>query len=283
MVSQSPFENRQHRVELIDVTPALARQWLQRNVNNRNLRPAKIAAYTRDMLNGRWTPSAHSICFDVRGVLQNGQHTLHAIANSGTTQRIVVQFNLPVGAMVNMDTGAPRTTADTLRFDNETRAHLLAATAKLAANIQSGNIYRDSRRQHLSTSEIRDFIEAHPEIRDAVLLGDRIKNKVGATPTALSTGAFLINEVAGLSATEAFYTRLGSGAMEPEGSPILALRNRLGNRRRNSEQLSNREVVALIIKGWNHDVRGTAVSYLSVSRGEFRIPDPLPPRGWMAA
>ena len=275
MISKNTFSPGQHSVELINVSPTLAEAWLQRNINNRKIRPGKVEAYTRDMENGRWTASAHSICFDTRGILQNGQHTLSAIVKSGTTQRLVVQFGLPPEAMANMDTGAARSTADVLRWNDETRAHLLAATAKLSANCLNGNIYRDTHRQVLSPMEITDFIDRHPDIREAVLIGDRLKNKVGANPTSLATAAFLIQQSVGVEATEQFFHRLGSGANEPEGSPILALRTRLFNMRMNSEQLSNREVVALIIRAWNHDVRGASVSYLSVSRGEFRIPEVL--------
>jgi hypothetical protein len=44
----------QPTVEIVDVSPEMAEQWLSRNSNNRNPRGEMIASNARDMTNGSW-------------------------------------------------------------------------------------------------------------------------------------------------------------------------------------------------------------------------------------
>jgi hypothetical protein len=46
--------------ELVEITPAMAREWLEKNIeNNRGVRPSVVEAYARDMVAGEWYLREH--------------------------------------------------------------------------------------------------------------------------------------------------------------------------------------------------------------------------------
>lgn len=96
------------------VTPELASKWLEKNIDNRNLRKNTINQYVNDMKNGKWSLVGDSITFDKDGILTNGQHRLYAIVQSNTSQ----YFNVMRGIShnMNMDRPAMRSVADNIRM-----------------------------------------------------------------------------------------------------------------------------------------------------------------------
>jgi hypothetical protein len=63
--------------ELVEITPAMAREWLEKNIeNNRGVGAQVVDAYARDMLAGKWYIPGDPIRFDEDGNLIDGQHRL---------------------------------------------------------------------------------------------------------------------------------------------------------------------------------------------------------------
>ncbi len=130
--------------EHILVTPKLAAQWLEKqnsadNDRNRNVRPAKVAAFTRAMKEGRWRATHQGISFDENGNLLDGQHRLLAIVASGISILMIVVYNQPRRNMSVIDRGSTRTTGDTLRIlygmDNATKR---GSAARMVLAIKRG-------------------------------------------------------------------------------------------------------------------------------------------------
>lgn len=114
------------RSQWIDVTPALAKRWLDNNVRNRRVREDVVNAYARDMVNGRWVYTHQGIAFNDRDELIDGQHRLHAVILSGLAAvRMMVTFGLPsqiegqeMTTMDAVDRGATRSVADQLKIQH---------------------------------------------------------------------------------------------------------------------------------------------------------------------
>ncbi len=114
------------------VTPAIAKRWLDHsNLNNRRLRLPTVNQYADDMINWVWHKKPVAICFDVGGMLGNGQHTLHAIIKSGIPQELLIARNVPSEAIAAMDVGLKRTIADIAHFLGEELGSRQAAIARL--------------------------------------------------------------------------------------------------------------------------------------------------------
>jgi hypothetical protein len=266
----SPF------VEYTAVTPAIAGHWLTRNTDNRSIRETRVRQYARDMTDGRWTTSNDLICFDVDGRLVNGQHRLTAVVVSGTVQSFAVQWNTPLEAHPNLDTGVARTAADHLRFAKEAQPHLLAAAAKLARLWQTGAIYQSTLDHGVSSGEIEDFVKMNPSLRDSVQIVARNRSSIDGHPTPLVVAHLAIAGVNGRQDADCFVERLATLIGEREGSPILALQSRLRRIRANRTRVENREYLALFLKAYNYDVRGRSITTIATAhRGDFVIPTPL--------
>jgi hypothetical protein len=106
------------RPELTTITPALARQWLERNTTNRTLRPNIVSAYRRAFERGEYRISTQGIAFNVNGDLGDGQHRLTAIANmpDDFAVQMWVFWDVPLDAFDVIDQGLRRTAADVLNI-----------------------------------------------------------------------------------------------------------------------------------------------------------------------
>lgn len=264
-------------ISYITVTPDMAERWLKTNTVNRSVREAKVRQYASDMIAGRWTHSADMICFSPDGLLLNGQHRLHAVVRSGCTITFAIQRNTPHEAMQNMDTGAARKISDVLGWRSEKNSVLLGAASKLAIIYTDGRIYKDNKTQAVSHGEIVDFIDMNPLIRDSVTVGLSTYPHIDCSGSVLAAAHFIISEASGAEDATHFFHRLSTRAGEEDGSVVLALDKRLREIRRMRQSFTPREFLALLIKAWNFDVKGTPVQKLNITqRGEFRIPDPMP-------
>lgn len=79
----------QRTVEIISVTPEMAKGFLEKNHANRNLRQNKVQQYTKDMMSGEWNILTQ-ISFDRDGNLLDGQHRLASVVKSGETIEFIV-------------------------------------------------------------------------------------------------------------------------------------------------------------------------------------------------
>ena len=113
------------KTQWMDITPALAREWLKNNFGNRKISDDTVKAYARDMAAGVWTATHQGIAFNDRDELIDGQHRLRAIIRSGLTIRLMVTFGLPaqiagreMTTMDAVDRGRTRSVADQLRIQH---------------------------------------------------------------------------------------------------------------------------------------------------------------------
>lgn len=97
------------RVDVIDVTPAIARRWLSQNNNVRNIIPAVVENYRGIMERGEYVLTHQGIAFDSTGLI-DGQHRLTAISAmpDGFRVKMLVAKNLPDKAKLAMDIGKKR-------------------------------------------------------------------------------------------------------------------------------------------------------------------------------
>lgn len=145
-------------VQIQSVNPAQAKFWLSHNSNNRHLRQMRVEQYTKDMLAGRWTMGLNAIGFYDDGMLANGQHRLHAIVESGTTQQFIIVRGLTRRDGMNIDTELSRSLVDAARISGSDKS-LSATIASTARAIELG----EPTTHAISYSERLQFVEKHRE------------------------------------------------------------------------------------------------------------------------
>lgn len=100
------------KTNIVRITPAIAKAYLEKNTVNRILRDSAVAYLANEMIAGRWKLTNQGIAFFEDGTLADGQHRLAAIVQSGVTVDILMTTGLSREVMSAIDTGVKRTVAD---------------------------------------------------------------------------------------------------------------------------------------------------------------------------
>ena len=123
-------------VQLIAITPQMATKMLKNNGVNRHVRRRVVEKYARDMRDGNWHFTHHTIALSKSGRLLDGQHRLLAIVESRATITMFVTFNLEDESQDFMDSGTSRTAADVLHMRG--KKYDLAPLARIAILYEEG-------------------------------------------------------------------------------------------------------------------------------------------------
>jgi hypothetical protein len=248
MSKEMPKESEQK----IRVTVKLAKEWLETNEGNRNLREGHVAKLASDMADGKFLYTAEPIKFDDSTPPQviDGQHRLAAIIRSGKPQRMLIVTGIPRDHRKAMDQGAKRSVADNLRMDaGVVNSHQITAIARLLMRWMAGDARNASKQP--SDMHVYDFVMTnHAELADAASYSGATR-KLGGSPQAV--GAVYFASLAKDSKVAlTFWEKVRTGANCTETDPALLLRNALHQLSR-SPRMGSKPVLTLelCIRAWN--------------------------------
>lgn len=258
---------RSQPFELKRITPALAAEFLTKNVaHNRRLKLAKIAAFARDMKNGKWRLTHQAIAFDWNGELVDGQNRLSAIVKSKTTVDMWVYHGLDPEDFTVLDSGTARTAGDFLTRHGFGNATSVAAAARLTIRywyrfnrLHDGDVTvygTTSKAAGASHSEIEQFcLENSAAVADAASLAKKVHSEFRHLRVAAVASLYLIcyeidpelcQDVAN------FVCRVASGADLPASSSELAFRKYLEMTTPRTHNLNSTDFsLAVLIKAFN--------------------------------
>jgi hypothetical protein len=129
----------QDKTELITVERA--QELLRKNKNNRPVNWGKVAEFTKDMLNGKWTFHAQGIILDKSENILTGQKRLWAIVHSGVPQYMRVSRGSPPETADFIDRGVPQSSRDlaarkTSRKHSPMEASIVRAILAMRGNVR---------------------------------------------------------------------------------------------------------------------------------------------------
>src|SRR5215831_7421198 len=104
------------KCEIMDITPTMAQEWLDKNVHNRKLNTTRVRLYAKAMERGEWYTINQGIGLDKEGNLLDGQNRLAAVIEANKTVKMVVVTGLEKAAQIVIDTASVRTPADLLKL-----------------------------------------------------------------------------------------------------------------------------------------------------------------------
>lgn len=169
--------------EIMEITPTIAKIWLEKNANNRPLRQGVVNAYAEDMLHNRWEVNAQPIVFGRAGELLDGQHRLNAIVKANVPVYMMVVNDAPSSKLY--DVGLRRSTPDILRFkDNNNTGFMYSAYGisvirNIIGNFSGGN----GRHGGITTNQIEEYINENKEY-----LEDFFNNIIENTSSSIQRG-----------------------------------------------------------------------------------------------
>lgn len=248
------------------IGPNEARDLLEANPRNRNVRQERVDQYARDMRAGRWLTTGEPIQVADDGTLLNGQHRLLAIVQANVAITLLVMRDVPVGYQRVADSGLKRTFADVLKIEfGETQVSSLAATVRHIHRFRITGVLGEGGGIFPTINELVDTYLREPGLREALPIGDLINDARLATPNSLAAALYYLCDEADHAQAEPFFRQVASGEMIAPGDPIWALRRVLGNvdhRRGLRQRPSATLLAALYIKGFNFWREGRPVKTL---------------------
>lgn len=122
------------KTEVLRISPAIARAWLEKNTINRPLRRTVVEGYRASLERGEHRLTHQGIAFSASGELLDGQHRLTAIAEmpENFSVQMMVTRGLSAEAFQAIDLGLKRSHADVLKIPAG-----LSAVARFLATIHN--------------------------------------------------------------------------------------------------------------------------------------------------
>lgn len=246
--------------QVLEITPAAAKRYLERNTANRPLSIRSIRELSQAIENGEWQLNGEAIKFDEGGNLIDGQHRCHAVIKANRSIRTYVLRHLPSDSFKTIDTGKKRNNADTLgllRFSNPT---VLAATSRFVLNLQANQLTSS---EIVTNIRMEHFLDENPGIIDSVNFVKTVKAD-SLISGAIAGGLHFLMSQRDADDAELFFRDLGKGSMLAASDPLFLLREKLlYYRGRQGAKLTRRDTTALVIKAWNYRRTGKIVKRLT--------------------
>lgn len=246
------------------VTPEVAARWLKCNTHNRIARALQIDAWARDMLAGKWRFNGDAFVFGTDGVLLDGQHRLHAVQAAGRPILAVVVTGVAPRAQETIDTGVKRTFGDQLQLRGVPNAKNAAALVMKIWLWRNDGIRWSL--QKPTTAELFDVFADVPDVHVDLQRAAAARSAIKAPASVYGLASHLFRAIDEADA-ETFFDRLSSGVGGAEGDPVLVLRKRLIANAGARLKLGDAELLALIIKAWNHFRAGTRIKVIAWQAG----------------
>lgn len=238
-------------IKEVVVTPELADELLERNVNNRKLQTKRVEKLAQTMIKGEWQFNGDTIRISASGRLLDGQHRLAAIVKSGVSQRYIIVYGLDDGAFTTIDVGSARNASQMLQMTGAKHVTALAAAAKMHLLLRSvGKPIHGNLEKQPTHAEVVDFAESSEDLKESAQFSNSrkwVNRYVGP-----SVGAFCHFEfgIVSKSLRDSFFEELMSGETTYQDSPIRFVRDLLIEER-GSKYAPNRERrIAILFKSF---------------------------------
>lgn len=244
-------------MQIMDVTPEMAAEWLKRNPMNRRIKKEHLAQMVRDMKAGYWQFNGDAIRFDVDGNLIDGQHRLHSCVRSGVAFKTLVVRGLSSTVRDTIDSGAKRSNGDRFEMQGVPNGRHVAAMIN-----QIGTLAFHEPRRVFTPSESDAIYRRHYAQID---ISVKHANRSGAVPPVWLTSLHFIGCYTGKEPlAEAFVRVFKTGIPSYPDDPAHLMRERLVRAKMAGNPMSRdwTELSYLMVTTFNNFMRGMSTKAL---------------------
>lgn len=155
---------------LVVIDPTLAQHILDRNPENRKVNKPSVNMYAKLMSEGRFDgKNGDTVKVAINGELNDGQHRLHAVIESGKSIETLIAFNMSRESRHTIDQQRARTPAEILAMNGHSESTKLAPLIEYAEQFKrSGHRYIRGPAVKLSTTEKLDAANKDPRYSQAI-------------------------------------------------------------------------------------------------------------------
>lgn len=244
-----------------EITPQQAALWLEgANKRNRPLNHARAQALASAIQRGEWWLNGDAIRFCTSGQLLDGQHRLQAIVYAGQAVRTLVVRGLHPDSFTTIDTNRKsRNLSDTIALAGIANYTQLSSVARYMHSWETYGIPFEAKGEKLaSVDQLMPYAQRR-DLQDAtrtVANAKWCKKYIGVGLMGFCYAAFKSYRP---EHADAFLAKLESGSGLEEGSPVLALRNRLMMDKTGHTRVLATVKGAMVFKAWRLYLLGANV------------------------
>ena len=246
------------------ITPTIAKQLLEQNTINRNVKKPVVELYSRQMANGEWREDTGEVIkISKTNRILDGQHRLLAIVKSNTAINLHIAYNVDDTVFSVLDTGSKRNSTDTFKVANIKQGNTIPSIITMY-NLLSNNQKRGARINNVSTnSELLDQYNEDPifwqniakESHNMYLTFAKIIH-----PSYIGGFYAFLSKLDSEKATQ-FMHQLTTG-INITNQSVTLLRTKLMQDKMSLRKMNHTLKVALTIKTWNFFIKGIQVQIL---------------------
>jgi hypothetical protein len=272
--------------ELVDITPAMARQILDAgDVNWRTAKRPRVRELANELLEGKWELNGESIILDKLGRAIDGGHRLPAVVLAGETNPLIFMAavlvrGVPLGRDRKIDCGKPRTLPEMMAYYGFKNTAVLSSIVKYAYHYEVRGERRGritANKLGVSYTHLADYVQDNPTMLLSAAAAQKYHTNLIAGGV-VGAVHYLASKAGGSRLADKFLADVTDGADVEMNSGADALRQRLLRDRRAGRLNSTLDKIILTAKAWNYYVDGTPVKNLTVgqrnrAKGGLSIPD----------
>jgi hypothetical protein len=260
-------------IKKILITPSMAKEMLESNIANRNLKLKVVEKYAADMIAGNWIQdTGEMICISILRELINGQHRLRAVIKSNTSQYFHVAYDVPDEAKKVIDTGSSRKASDIFSIDGVANALSIPSIISYYIHLRNGNLGHKASYQ--SSINYLNIYNERPEFYQNVFKITKSYYNAFSKILNPSTigGFYLLFSSINQKNADDFFDQLCTGN-NITNSSISSLRKKLTD----DKISANKKMTAVlrntfIIKTWNHFRKNEVIKILKFDFEKEKYP-----------
>lgn len=249
-------------ISVVQITPDMARQWLERNIGNRPKYLSHVKKLETAIRAGKWKMTGDAIRFSETGKMIDGQHRLQAILDSGMSVPCVVMRELGDDIFDVIDSGKMRGKSDILHIEYGLPVEtcgILSTCASIAIDYEKEQYGFGCK---ADKSEISVFIDANTSIIGAAEYAQMLPRQ-SPVPRSMAAFFYFHASVKDQDAAQRFLERFMVGAVNGADDNLLHMRNLCLNAKAIRRPISKAETVWRLVKIWNSEQRGTPFKFFS--------------------
>ena len=236
------------------VTPDVARWLLTLNTGNRKLNRSGdgVKRFVKLLRTGKWLLTGEPVIVSSEGIINDGQHRLHAIVDAGMPGHLDIRFGIDRSAFVATNTGVRRSIGQVLGIAGRPYGPMQGSVARFLYFYDRGEVkFSDV----LEGGEIVDLVEKEPLIGEVSLLVNRTTK---FKPIRNSSFASVMTAAARLVPFEKVeeFTKLTESGQGDEYLPTRRLHSKLADIRMQGLYLPKIDAMILVALAWNAWIRG---------------------------
>jgi len=263
------MQSPKQRMKQETITPKRAREWLERNDQNRPIRAGWVSYLVGVIKRGEWELNGHTIKIDPEGGLLDGQHRLMACDEADKPIESWVCYNVPRKAFTTVDTGTARSLGDLMSLRGITNYNHVASAVRYYWLITEVGGFRQGGLR-ISNQYGLDLLDKHPKLATSVddCLHWRLHK---LAPTGLCSAAHYIARKKHAKEADKFFESLGLGTGMTKTKPVYLLREAPVRMRLENVSWERDYLCQMLAKAWNSTVQKKRLTELRLEDGDRKV------------